>query len=276
VATTAWEFARLLGPSAVWIAGLDLGFPGLKTHFKGALFEENIHAESTRFKPAETGSRLSLESGFPFPAASASGGKVLTDRRLSIYGAWFENRISQERIRNYSLSGAGLAVRGLVPADIGELLALPPRRAEIDRILEDAFRRIEDQFMAADEKAAREHRYGEAFRDLVQGLRAIQEKAERAGKLAAGAFRLSNANRAEREKALAALDAANRAIAENPVKDPAGFLFPPPEELENQLTETDPWKRHLEFSVRFYRELALACEYTLATLKKPPDVFPGG
>jgi hypothetical protein len=267
VATTAWDFARLLGPSAVWIAGLDLGFPGLKTHFKGALFEENIHAESTRFTPAETGSRLSLESGFPFPAPSASGGKVLTDRRLSIYGAWFENRISQERVQNYSLSGAGLAVRGLAPAGIGELLALPPKRSEINRILEGAFARIEREF--AGEKAARERRYDEAFRDLTRGLRAIREKAEYAEKIAAGALRRSNSGpAAEREKTLAGLDGANKTIAENPVKDAAGFLFPPPEELENRLTETDPWKRHLEFSALLYRELAAATDWTLKAIQR--------
>ncbi|MDR0403095.1 MAG: DUF115 domain-containing protein [Treponema sp.] len=266
VATTAWDFARLLGPSAVWIAGLDLGFPGLKTHFRGALFEENAHAESTRFAPAETRSCLSLQSGFPFSAPSASGGRVLTDRRLSIYGAWFENRISQERTkRNYSLSGDGLAVRGLVPAAIEELLALPPRRDEIARILEESFGRIEREFAAPDEKAARERRYAEAFDRLADGLAAVRDEANRAGKTAAGAPR-AGPGRSEREKILAALDAANKAVAANPVKDAAGFLFPPPETLEARLTETDPWKRHLEFSALLYRELAAASDWTLNAL----------
>ena len=176
VATTAWDFARLLGPSAIWIAGLDLGFPGYKTHFRGALFEENVHAESTRFTPAETLSCLSLQGGFPFFAASASGGRVLTDRRLSIYCAWFENRISQERtLRNYSLSSGGLAVRGLVPAALPQLLALPPRRDEITKLLEKTFARIEGEFAA--EKAAREQRYGEAFGDLVRGLEIVRNEA---------------------------------------------------------------------------------------------------
>jgi hypothetical protein len=263
VATTAWDFARLLGPSAVWIAGLDLGFPGCKTHFRGALFEENAHAESTRFEPADTRSYLSLQSGFPFSAASASGGRVLTDRRLSIYGAWFENRISQERTgRNYSLSGAGLAVRGLVSATIEELLALPPRRDEITMLLEKAFADIDAAFTA--ERAARERRYDEAFRQLAGGLAAVRDEAEQAEKTAAGALRLSA--QADREKTLARLDAANKAIAGNPVKDAAGFLFPPPEELEKRLTETDPWRRHLAFSVLLYRELAAATDWTLKAL----------
>jgi hypothetical protein len=271
VATTAWDFARLLGPSAVWIAGLDLGFPGYKTHFSGALFEENAHAESTRFAPAETRSYLSLQSGFPFSAASASGGRVLTDRRLSIYGAWFENRISQERtLRNYSLSGAGLAVRGLVPAAVKELLALPPRRDEINGILEQSFAKIDAEFDS--KRAARERRYDEAFKDLLRGLKAVKDEAEGAEKTAAGALRRFFPDPAEREKILAALDAANRAIAANPVKDAAGFLFPPPEELEARLGETDPWKRHLEFSALLYRELAAASEWTLKALGTGRDV----
>ena len=44
VATSAWDFARILRPSALWIAGLDMAFPGLKTHFQGALFEDRVLA----------------------------------------------------------------------------------------------------------------------------------------------------------------------------------------------------------------------------------------
>jgi len=36
VSTTAWDFARTLGSKEIWIAGLDLAFPGLK-HISGAL-----------------------------------------------------------------------------------------------------------------------------------------------------------------------------------------------------------------------------------------------
>ncbi|MDR1507048.1 MAG: DUF115 domain-containing protein [Treponema sp.] len=265
VATTAWDFARLLSPSTLWIAGLDLGFPGLKTHFKGAAFEETVHAGSTRFNPAETSSQRSLESGFPFPASSASGGSVLTDRRLSIYGAWFENRIRQERIQSRSLSENGLFVQGLASSDIKELLALPPRRREIDRILEETFRRIENEFAAPGEKAAREKRYTQAFGSLVRGLETLLEEAGRAGKIAAGAGREPERPAGD---TLVRLDKADKAIAANPVKDAAGFLFPPAGELEERLTETDPWKRHLEFSRLLYGELARSVQYTLATLKK--------
>jgi len=60
----------------------------------------------------------------------------------------------------------------------------------------------------------------------------------------------------------------NKAIADSPVKEPASLLFPPPEELEKRLTRTEPWERHLEFSLLLYSELAGAAEFTIKTLKK--------
>ena len=118
VATTAWDFARILGPSSIWIAGLDLGFPGLMTHFKGAVFEERALAEGQRLLPAETRSFRALRDGRPFQAPAAGGGQVLTDRRLSLYSAWFEERLRMyPQIRNRSFSPGGLAIFGMETAE---------------------------------------------------------------------------------------------------------------------------------------------------------------
>jgi hypothetical protein len=108
VATAAWDFCRMLGTREIWIGGLDLSFPGLKTHFKGALFEEKALAESSRLNPTETWLVHALRDGIPFKAAARNGGQVLTDRRLSLYAAWFENRFSQfAGIKHYSPRSAG-------------------------------------------------------------------------------------------------------------------------------------------------------------------------
>ncbi|MDR2662150.1 MAG: DUF115 domain-containing protein [Treponema sp.] len=270
VATTAWDFARLLGPREIWIAGLDLGFPDYQTHFKGALFEEQSHALSCRFRPAETLSIESLESGFPFFAAAADGGKILTDRRLSLYGAWFENRCRRETApAAYSLSPRGLAVPGLVPADPGELLALPPRRKEIRRILEGAYARIEGEFYAPENRRRRERRYAGALKSLVSGLEELRDTAEGAAEEAERGLRRRGTP--EIREHLQKLDRANALIAESPVKDAGGFLFPPVAELERELTvpPSEPLRRHLEFSFRFYRSLAEAAGYTLSILRGP-------
>ncbi|MDR2211378.1 MAG: DUF115 domain-containing protein [Spirochaetaceae bacterium] len=271
VATTAWDFARLLGPGQIWIAALDLGFPGRQTHFKGAVFEENAHAESRRFLPAETLSFQSLESGYPFSVKAADGGTVLTDRRLSLYAAWFENRFGQEKnIANYSLSPQGVAIPGLITADIGQILALPPRRGAINALLQDAYSRIDGEFLVPEERQNREQRYTGALESLIRGLKDIRDQAERAAKLTTAAGERSAGGREtaqERQALLAKLDRINTAIAESPVKEAAGFLFPPAHELEKEFTsQEDPWQYHLKFSAGFYRSLAAAADFTLRTL----------
>ena len=71
VATTAWDFARSLGAKDIWIAGLDLAFPSLKTHFRGARFEDISNSMSCRFNPVEKWVVRALRDGFPFKAPSA-------------------------------------------------------------------------------------------------------------------------------------------------------------------------------------------------------------
>jgi hypothetical protein len=168
VATAAWDFSRMLGAREIWIAGLDLAFPGLKTHYRGALFEEKVLAESGRLRPVETWLVHALRDGIPFTAAALSGGEVLTDRRLSLYAAWFENNFRQHPfIRNYSLSPGGLAISGLEPAEPAAFLALPERRAEIDSRLEAACSRVEAGFFEPEETRRRHERYARAVAELA-------------------------------------------------------------------------------------------------------------
>jgi hypothetical protein len=266
VATTAWDFARHLGASSLWIAGLDLSFPGLKTHFKGARFEERALAESNRFVPAETRSVRALRDGRPFKAPSAGGGEVLTDRRLSLYAAWFENRFRlSPYLQNRSLSPSGLAIEGLVPASMEELLALPIRREEISARLEAAFAQLDGKFTAPQERQERAVRYQRAFSSLLSGLERIRALAEEAA-----AASESAPSAGTRERVLAALDRTNRLIMDSEVKDVAGFLFPPVGELEQDLktAESDPYGRHLELSARLYRALAQAADCHLTALSR--------
>jgi hypothetical protein len=277
VATTAWDFARILGTDTIWIAGLDLGFPGLKTHFRGALFEERSHAESTRFAPGETWSVRALRDGHPFRAPAADGGQVLTDRRLSLYSAWFESRFrSFPAIRNRSLSPEGIAIPGLETASIEELLALPPRRDEITTRLKAAFAQAEGEFFSAEKVTDRAAQYNAARKSLLDGLETIRATAREAAALAEKALGITapggrtplRLSPAEQEKLLAKLDRANRLITESDVKDVAGFLFPPIAELEADLRCGDGLNRHLEFSAKLYRALAEAAAYNLSILSR--------
>ncbi|MDR0710072.1 MAG: DUF115 domain-containing protein [Spirochaetaceae bacterium] len=283
VATTAWDFARALGTESLWLAGLDLSFPLLKTHFKGAAFEERALALSGRLFPAETRSFHTLRSGLPFFAPALSGGAVLTDKRLSLYAAWFENRIRMyPRLKNHSFSTGGLAIPGLIPAAAEELLALPPRREEIDRLLAETFARVEAAFNLPEASTARNARYEDARRELFEGLEKIRALTEKAAALAedtllrekqpdaAGHVNPGEKSRPSGDTArvLDELEKTNREIAGSDVKDVAGFLFPPIGELEAEL-ESGPESelvRHLKLSAKLYSSLAGVAGYHLKVL----------
>jgi hypothetical protein len=150
VATTALDFCLSLSPSAVYIAGLDLAFPNNKTHFKDAFFEKQANAQATRLNPAETRSFRALRDGGAFPAKSADGGAVLTDKRLSLYAAWFENRLAAltppEKPPVYSLSGKGLSINGILPAAPRDIARLPVRRPVVNALLRTTVADIEADF----------------------------------------------------------------------------------------------------------------------------------
>jgi hypothetical protein len=268
VATTAWDFARSLvgGRSRepggdVWVAGLDLSFPNLKTHFRGALFETRALQESRRFTPAETLSVRSLRDGRPFRAPSANGGVVLTDKRLSLYASWFENQFRlHPALRSHSLSPEGLAIDRFPLSPVEELLALPPCRAEITELLGDVFSGIDRSFNNAAAREERETRRRAACAELLRGLESLRSLAAESAELAAGT--------APRDRILKRLDEVNRLIMESDVKDVAGFLFPPLSALETSLKtpETSPYERHLELSEKLYRSLAETAEYHLRIL----------
>jgi hypothetical protein len=259
VATTAWDFARTLGPREIWIAGLDLAFPGNKTHFKGALFEEKALSESTRLNPAETWLYNALRGGLPFKAPSISGGQVLTDRRLSLYATWFENNFrNNPHIKNYSLSSAGLAIMGLEPADADAFLALPERRDEIEKRLEAALSHIEAGFFDAEETRQRHERYEKAVSALRSGLEKIKAACKKGENIAARALRQDPGH--GRDKTLAALDEINRFITGSEVKEIAGFLFPTDAVGETEGQTGDSFRNYLMSSVRLYRSLAEAAE----------------
>jgi len=257
VATTAWDFARSLGANEIWIAGLDLAFPGLKTHFRGARFEERSNSESNRFNPAEKWVVRALRDGFPFKARSilkttdTNENQVLTDRRLSLYAAWFENNFRQNpQIKNYCLFGEGLAIAGLRAAKTEQFLSLPVRREEIDRRLKDAFVKIENQFNDELEKHNRAERYAKAVDALTQGIKNIKAAASEGAEITRRALRYT-LDPSRQNKVLKELDEVTRRLSQSEVKEIAGFLFPPVVN-EDQLEEKDQFRAYLNSSQKLF------------------------
>ncbi|MDR1655071.1 MAG: DUF115 domain-containing protein [Treponema sp.] len=279
VSTTAWDFCRLLGASEILIAGLDLSFPGLKTHFRGAAFEELALSRSGRLSPGETWSVKALREAQPFLAPASDGGRVLTDRRLSLYASWFENRFRLfPEIKNYSLGTGGIAIAGLETQEPGAILALPERREEINSLLEDVYGRIDREFFGA-AVPQRAEAWEKALQSLLRGLESLTEAASNAAVMAEHALsRLEGGGLSprERESILSRLDTINRRITGSDVKEVAGFLFPPSAELEKELAAKDasaqmpgdPLRRHLAFSGAMYGALSAAAAYNLRQLSR--------
>jgi hypothetical protein len=244
VATTAWDFVRLLGSSPVWVAGLDLSFPDLKTHFKGALFEERIHAESSRFLPGELSSFGALRNGAPFVSQGADGMPVLTDKRLSLYASWFENRFRlHPEAAPIGLSLRGLRIAGMETGGVEDALALRERREEIDRRLAEVFASADEAFGGA--AVVRSASFGSRVDELEAALRSMVALSREAAEAAEAALSTGHL-----EGVLPALDRANSRIASSEAVEVAGFLFPASEEIEKELPPgpQDALRRHVAFS----------------------------
>ncbi|MHC6203844.1 motility associated factor glycosyltransferase family protein [Breznakiellaceae bacterium SP9] len=272
VATTAWDFARFLGASCIWIAGLDLSFPALKTHFKGAVFEEAAHAASFRLKPAETFSVHALRDGVPFKTADASGGTVLTDKRLSLYAAWFEEQLRRyPQLQSRRLFPEGIAIRGLEAGNYEEVLARAPTRHLFAARLQAVFHELDSEFNKAAGKQERLERFEASLQDLREGLAHIITVCEHGSSLVQKG--LASANRkplkpSAREALLNEINGLNLAISQSTVKDTVSFLFPNPAELEATLTtpESRKFERYLESSALFFKTLAKTARFHLEEL----------
>jgi len=268
VSTTAWDFARTLGSNEIWIAGLDLAFPGFKTHFRGAAFETRSNSASTRFNPVETWVVRALRDGFPFNAPGATGGQVLTDRRLSLYAAWFENRFRlHPEVKNYGVFQEGLAIAGIQSAAIETLLSLPERRAEIDKKLAEVFSKTENDFNNPEEKQKRAERYAKAVSALIRGLEDVGNAAKKGAEITRQALK-GKTDSGRQNKILKDMDEIMRRITDSEVKEVAGFLFPA--ESKNNESESaakDSFHAYLESSNKLFSSLAQTVEFNLENLK---------
>jgi len=260
VATTAWDLCRYLGCSPIYMAGLDLGFPGKQTHARGAFFEESMHGRSTRFRTAEQMNFDYLHQAQPTALKNNNGGWTLTDRRMLIYKSWFENQIKQQYSRGgpstYSLAGVAVAVEGMEHLRPGELHRLPPIRDRIDTALRELRERGEQ--MVDEQRSDR----------VVQSMRGLVDELEQLQELAARGLALSSSGRPASAlvPALAEVDRQIMALASRQI---AGFLFQPliHEILDNPEGGGD-FNRVLATSQNLYRNLEASASYHGKLLEK--------
>ncbi|MBN2353969.1 MAG: motility associated factor glycosyltransferase family protein [Spirochaetales bacterium] len=265
VATTAWDCARSLGCAPIFMAGLDLGFPGWRTHFRGAHFEEAFHATSSRLDPQERRAYSYLREAAPFPVRDNAGGLVLTDHRMTVYKFWFETQMSlHPETATFNLSPGGVGIEGMPSAGIANALALPDVRPSVDGKM-GSMRSL----LAPPPDAA------EKIESLRTGLARIAVDLEstaaaaRAGVEAATQAKKRLSRRVSVSTQLKKLDEIDRAIRDLAAKDIAGFLAGP---LIQEINRTSAGERKpeewLDYSLELYRELEGSSVFHIAELKK--------
>lgn len=259
VATSAWDLARLMGCAPIWMAGLDLGYPEGATHARASFFEQRTHAESNRLAPASCAQAARLLGANAFPAPAAGGGSVLTDKRMRLYGWWFESRLARPGSPStISLSPGGLALPGMGLGSIEELLALPLIRRRIEAAL-DMAASVEIPQAATEQASA--------------GVTALLAELEGIARTAAGAAAAATRGREQLaagrdcRSELALLDQADKRLLGNAAKDVAGFLLPPLGELLGD--RSSDLGESLARSASLYQRVAESARYHVELLALP-------
>ncbi len=255
VATTAWDFARVLGCRPVYMAGLDLGFPGGRTHARASRFEQKALAEGRRLRPPATGLYEAYAGARPRDAGANDGGTVRTDERLALYSWWFESRMLRHpECPTRNLSPRGLAIPGMPYESAESLLSRPELRDRIDPLMaglvgED---RADDRGLPGPDVRGR----------LLELLAGLETRSEAALDLAARARTLERAGR-DPSAVLSLLDQADRDLLGNEAKEIAGFLLPdletllgrPARTLGEALDRSESVYREIRDSAAYHREI---------------------
>ncbi|WP_319477425.1 6-hydroxymethylpterin diphosphokinase MptE-like protein [Marispirochaeta aestuarii] len=243
VSTTAWDLARFLGAGKVFCAGLDLGYPDNRTHYSGSLFEELSHIWSCRANPSMTQHFRYIRDGSPLTTESNSGEPVLSDRRLSLYRWWFENRMSEPGSpATFTLSRKGVLIRGMEHAGPLELLKLPEIREELDTLLPGRdYRRLPGDI---DTSAI-----------ILKGLTELDTSLMEMEILCRRALGILDNPAGSSSELLAALGTLDTEIMANPAKDIAGFLLDAePEAPEDPFVASRKVYTSILDSVLYHRE----------------------
>lgn len=131
VATSAWGLARLCGCRRIFLAAVDLAFPGKRTHAHGSTFEERTHQSSTRLVPSQQSQVAALFSADISVKKSYTGQPVITDQRMELYAWWFESKVAAHpETKNFSLTPQSLAIPGIQAFPLESLLQEPARPHE--------------------------------------------------------------------------------------------------------------------------------------------------
>lgn len=254
VSTSAWDFARHLGAENIYIAGLDLGYPGKKTHFTGGLFEEWAHGTGNRLAPAETALYRYLGEASLFPAQDYRGQPVLTDTRLNLFVWWFESRIARyPHPPTATITPQSTRIPGVRTVPAGTLLTGAPVRKQIDARLSKI------PVMAT---TGNRELHARAMNELIQSLEDILRLSGQG--IDACERHLTSRTPLEKQHALEMLDRIDRKILAHPAKEIVAMVFSYAEDPSDGNKADTP----IQQSLLLYRAIAEAVTLNLDGLKK--------
>jgi hypothetical protein len=273
VATTAWDLARLLGCNPVYMGGLDLGYPGARTHCRGTFFEELAHLDSRRLLPVDTVQFRALREAGRILLENNAGGVTTTDRRLIIYKWWFENQMRRHdtggAIATYCLSAQGVRIEGMPYRAPAQLAELAENRGRIDEEL-GLIRREALEFRRRSGEARFQAALA-AFEGLSADLDRLRHLSAR-GRAACAKLKQSDPSpgqgRGIRSRLFQELDRLDSEILELSSRKVAGFLFPG---LIRRILDSAGGGRSLtevlNVSQDLYGELESSAEYHLRLIE---------
>lgn len=123
VAHTAFSFAVMLGASPIVLVGVDLSFPGSKTHAEGTAYT--------------WGGDVDKMSGL-VDVASVSGGTVKSLKSFQSFISTFEDEISRSGVAVYNASPGGALIRGAMSIDLADWCdgLLPTQAGDIRPVID--------------------------------------------------------------------------------------------------------------------------------------------
>ncbi|RPJ05393.1 MAG: DUF115 domain-containing protein [Spirochaetaceae bacterium] len=258
VATTAWDLARFLGVKPIYMAGLDLGFPMKRTHFRGSYFENAFHFSDFRKTPVEYFSFKYLHDGGAFPVPSNNGGMVLSDQRMVVYKFWFETQMKlHQDTTTFNLGARGTRIDGMPLVQPSELASLPVCREEIDRL------------------RTRVHSAGprdpEIGKKLLTILESLAKDLSALKNLALDGDRLTrDLQKRMRDikpthTVIGKLEAIDQAIQRFPAKEIMSFIIQPIiDEISSGTQNTNP----IDSSKRLYKEIRQSADFHIDLITK--------
>ncbi len=263
VATSAWDFARIIGAEPIVMAGLDLGFPGMQTHYRGSYFESRFFTMSSRFIPIEHMSFAYLYHAGTAMVPANNNGTVLSDQRMLVYRYWFETQHQlYPHLDCKNLSESGTKINGIPFCDFHELLQLdtirPQLKAEMDRL----------KSMTAGPVNINIRKLKTALNDLISELRVLKNLAQKGVEYSLK-FKNCLTNNEDLTDCITRLNNVDQKLLSAASKTVIGFLLQP---LINEITDTQFTGNNremvIEYSRKIYTEIGYSCDYHLQILGK--------